>query len=80
MKFSQLEATAYHEAGHAVVAYVLGIEFWDDALTIKPTADYDGLFTYTNPLRGFGFEAEISDESRLKAERAVQVLLAGIEL
>jgi hypothetical protein len=79
MKSSQLKATPYHDAGHAVVAYSLDIELEEEALIIKPPADYAGLFVYRNPLSHFSLDVEISDESRLKAERVVQVLLAGIE-
>ena len=36
------EVTAYHEAGHAVVAFNLGIHLLRRGVTIVGNADYDG--------------------------------------
>ena len=69
---------AYHEAGHCVAAYRLRIPFTGrKALTIIPTEAYSGCFVHHNILKNLDWDN--SDRSRLKMERNVQALLAGIE-
>jgi hypothetical protein len=79
---NQLLATAYHEAGHAAVAFYLEIPIAEDALSIVGGDDYDGMI-YTNPsfLRRLGRldSAELTDAKRLIAERYAIFALAGIE-
>ncbi len=69
---------AYHEAGHCVAAYRLRIPFTGrKALTIIPTEAHSGCFVHHNILKNL--EWDNSDRNRLKMERNVQALLAGIE-
>lgn len=72
-------AVAYHEAGHCVAAYRLRIRFTGrKALTIIPTEAYSGCFVHHCILKN-DVEWNASDHNRLKMERSVQALLAGIE-
>jgi len=69
---------AYHEAGHCVAAYRLRIPFTGrKALTIIPTDEYSGRLVHHNILKNLLWDN--SDRNRLKMERNVQALLAGIE-
>ena len=71
-------AVAYHEAGHCVAAYRLRIPFTGrKALTIIPTDEYSGRLVHHNILKNL--EWDNYDRNRLKMERNVQALLAGIE-
>jgi hypothetical protein len=71
----QREVTAYHEAGHAVIAYVLGYKL--KSVTIIPTHDAHGMVQYLDPLRGIPLDAEVSDRARLRLEKAIQISFAG---
>jgi len=68
-------ATAYHEAGHAVVAWAEGIRL--RSVSIIPTDDTDGRVEHVNQLWGSTIDSNRSDANRLKAERHVRVSLAG---
>lgn len=71
-------AVAYHEAGHYVAANRLGLPIAGrTVLTIIPGEDYLGLFVHRSILSNL--DEDTSDRSRLKMERTVQVMLAGIE-
>jgi hypothetical protein len=71
-------ATAYHEAGHCVCAFRLEIPFTGrKALTIIPGDGYAGHFVHNRVLPNL--ELDNSDRARIKMERVVQMLLAGIE-
>jgi ATP-dependent Zn protease len=48
-RFTQLTATAYHEAGHAVVCHRLGYKV--NRVTIVPSDTSQGLCTHENILR-----------------------------
>ena len=72
---SQVEATAYHEAGHAVVAYVLGYK--PQSVTIVPTVDAAGHILQANPLYGFQHDVDGSDEGRLRVESFMTICFAG---
>jgi hypothetical protein len=73
---SQIEATAYHEAGHAVIAYLLG--YRPQSVTIVPTADTAGHIIHANPLHGFQLDIDGSDEARLRVENVVTICFAGL--
>jgi hypothetical protein len=72
---SQSEATACHEAGHAVIAYVLGYKPY--SVTIVPTRDAAGHVTHANPLHEFQLDVDDSDEVRLHVENAITICFAG---
>jgi len=73
---SQLEAAAYHEAGHAVIAYLLGCK--PESVTITPTLDTAGhLVVHADPPHGFQLDTDDSDEARLRAESAITICFAG---
>jgi len=73
---SQIEATAYHEAGHAVIAYLLGDK--PQSATIVPTVDTAGnVIIHANPLHGFQLDVDGSDEARLRVEKAITICFAG---
>lgn len=69
------QATAYHEAGHAVAAWLSGIKI--ESISIIPSAEDDGRIVHANPLHGIKIECEGSDRGRLPAERLATVRLAG---
>jgi hypothetical protein len=68
-------ATAFHEAGHAVVAYRL--RYAPRSATIIAEADYAGQVAHPNVLRGINLEIDGSDQARLRAERLIKICLAG---
>jgi hypothetical protein len=72
---SQVEATAYHEAGHAVIAYMLG--YRPQCVTIVPTVDTAGRIIHPNPLDGFQVNPDSSDEARLRIESLITICFAG---
>ena len=72
-----LEATAYHEAGHAVAAWRLGVGFRKQALSIVPDGDSLGHAKQSNPLFRVDLEFDKSDRARRRAEKAAQISLAG---
>ena len=69
------EATAYHEAGHAIAAWSLG--YRPTAASIVPTAESEGQVRHENPFPGITLEVDGSDMARLKVERAIIICLAG---
>ncbi len=75
-----LEATAYHEAGHAVVSWWLGVGI--RRATIIPNTANNSLGHVLNhplgqsTLEGMEF-AELFASSRLRAEKLVMVAMAG---
>lgn len=75
---SRSEATAYHEAGHAVVAFWLGLRV--HSVTIVPDA-VGGTVGVCRHSAGIGRSVDYdrSDRNRLRMERAVMCSLAGIE-
>jgi hypothetical protein len=68
-------ATAYHEAGHAVIAYELGIPL--QSVTIVPSEDAHGVVRHQDPLRGVRLDIDGSDRARLRTERAIMICFAG---
>jgi ATP-dependent Zn protease len=69
------EATAYHEAGHAVAAWYLG--YRPATASILAGDDSAGQVRHENPFPGINFEFDGSDWTRLKIERAIMICLAG---
>jgi hypothetical protein len=74
-KYQQLRATAYHEAGHAVAAYVQGIGIGRKGVSVVRDGDTDGR-VYAH--KGFNGNPEYDRSgTRLGAERRTVVTLAG---
>lgn len=70
------EATAYHEAGHAIAAFRLGINI--KRVTIVGTEDASGRTVFDRPvLQGIHLDYDSSPRARLKAEGAILICLAG---
>ena len=69
------EATAYHEAGHAFAAWVLGLPI--KRISIRPDGDAKGFVQHRSPLAGIRLDIDNSDRARLKAEKAILICLAG---
>lgn len=69
------EATAYHEAGHAVAAWSLG--YRPTLATIVSAAESAGQVRHENPFPGVNLEFDGSDWARLRVERAIIICLAG---
>ena len=64
------EATAYHEAGHAVVAWRLGHR--PDMVTIVATGEFGGAGQACDAhFPGFSLDFDGSDRARLRIERAI---------
>jgi hypothetical protein len=74
----QLAATAYHEAGHVVVAVWLNIWLRRKAATIIPdsTEGFDGMVWTQWSFRGRP-DVEITDRMYVRLERHIVVSLAG---
>jgi len=70
-----LKATAYHEAGHAVSAWVLGFEV--KSVSAIPTGDALGTTRIVNPLHGVDLEWSGSPEEQRLAENFALHCLAG---
>jgi len=75
---SSLEATAYHEAGHAVVNCHLKIALRREGVTIVPdkVAGTGGTSSHRKTISST-IEYDASDRNRIRAERYVQGLIAG---
>ena len=70
---SRRVATAFHEAGHAVVAWRRGLKV--HSATIVPTKDYSGMVRRGS--LGVRLDIDGSNRARLRAESAIVVCLAG---
>jgi ATP-dependent Zn protease len=66
----QRRSTAYHEAGHTVVAYRLGVKI--EHVSIVPDHDSRGHFAH-----GYLFCARGHGSDRANLERAIKICLAG---
>lgn len=74
-KFTLAE-TAYHEAGHAVAAWILGLKF--KQVTIHPTGRGTlGCITELNAPRWFRPDLQMTPRIRVMAERRILVFFAG---
>ena len=68
-------STAYHEAGHAVIAYHVGVKI--QTVTIVPDGEYLGLCRHAKVIRGRYPEADDSDRTRLRMEKHGMIALGG---
>jgi len=66
-------STAYHEAGHAVIAISEGLSVW----SISINGDGSGAVFYS-PLRNLNLEWDGSNRTRIRVEKDVRVSLAGL--
>ena len=78
MTIHQLWATAYHEAGHAVMALYLGVGLGRQGVSIRPDEDSHGRVHTRRGLHG-NPETANSDKIRLGLERHAMISLAGHE-
>jgi hypothetical protein len=67
--------TAYHEAGHAVTAYFLGVRL--KKVTIIPNKDYVGAVIHEKVIRGISPEIDTSLRNFARMERLARIALAG---
>jgi hypothetical protein len=75
MMVDRRKATAYHEAGHTVVAWRLGAG--PRAVTIVPHGDVQGEMIQEAPLIDADLDFDGSDHARNRVERAIMICLAG---
>ncbi len=75
MAKTQLESTAYHEAGHAVARHCLGLKI--KKVTIVPHDDCLGSVSGPSATGRHQLDVDNSNQARLKMERGVMVSLAG---
>jgi hypothetical protein len=75
-KLKTLEATAYHEAGHAVAALQLRVGIGRRGVSLVPNEDWSG---FVHTLKGFSGRPDIerTGQMRLGAENRAIVLFAG---
>jgi hypothetical protein len=73
---SELRSTAYHEAGHTVIAFMVDMRSYE--VGIVPDADKLGRHGGQDPLRGIHLDYDIID-ARVKAKgiRRIRICLAG---
>ena len=71
----QRETTAYHEAGHAVVRYLLAFE--PKSVTISTTSNTQRAAKYGDPLHGIKLDTDGSGRARLRLEKAIRISYAG---
>ena len=71
----ELQSTAHHEAGHAVISWALEYEVYE--LTIVPSKDKAGLIKYQNPLFGVPLDRKNSPREVAQAKKAIMISLAG---
>ena len=72
---NEREKTAYHEAGHAVMARELRIRIL--RVTIVPAEDYDGLMVPGTQGRGFRPDIDVTTRTAERVEREIMVRFAG---
>ena len=74
MRRAVREATAYHEAGHALVAFLVGAKV--HKVTIVPGKGY-GAMTHISSPAAKCRHYDASPRTRDKVERAIMISLAG---
>jgi hypothetical protein len=67
--------TAYHEAGHAVMAYFLGVRL--NKVSIVPDKDYVGIVLHEKVVRGRSPEIDTSLRNFDRMEKLARIALAG---
>src|SRR5260370_10329969 len=67
--------TAYHEAGHAVVPYFLGVRL--KKVSIIPDKDYVGIVIHEKVVRGLAPEIDMSLRNFDRMEKLARIALAG---
>ncbi len=67
--------TAYHEAGHAVVAYFLGVRL--KKVSIIPDKDYVGIVLHEKVVRGLAPEIDTSLRNFNRMEKLARIAIAG---
>ncbi len=70
-----IEATAYHEAGHAVLCWKERVRL--KGASIIPDRTSAGRIAHSHPLKGINPEFDTSTHSRVRMEKEVRILLAG---
>ena len=75
MRISKRESIAYHEAGHAVAAWSLGLKI--RKATIVPADGHLDLVVHDSPLPGISSSVGVSAGAERKANNAVMTYLAG---
>ncbi len=70
-----LKATAFHEAGHAVMAWTLGVRL--KRVSVVPSKNAAGECHYGKLSQSKHFEVGDSDRVRLRTEKLIMVALAG---
>lgn len=76
-KTASLKATAYHEAGHAVMAWILRVKVRSATIAPDREAGIAGSVSHEKLLLGKCPETIDSDRQRIRAEKLIMVLLAG---
>ncbi len=74
---SYLNATAYHEAGHALVAWRLDVKVRSATIIPDKQAGTDGHVRHEKLLLGKSSETIESDRQRIRIEKLIMVCLAG---
>jgi ATP-dependent Zn protease len=74
---SAVTATAYHEAGHAVACYFIGVKVRSATIVADKDQGFLGYVRHENMFRGLRPDIELSDRARLQIERRIIMSLAG---
>lgn len=71
----QLTATAYHEAGHAVIAFFERRKY--KSITIIPSGDSEGCVSGFQLIKNFNPDIEVNRRELNYLEKEIDILLAG---
>ena len=71
------KATAYHEAGHAVACYYLGVKVKSATVVPDKGQGTHGHVRHEDMYRGLDPEIDLSGRARLRMERSIIISLAG---
>lgn len=72
---TKLRRTAYHEAGHAAVAWWADVEV--HAVSIVPDTDKLGSTLHANPVAGISLDLDESPDAIDRAEKVIMICFAG---